>query len=223
MSTPFELREWDPLSGNSEDAALADRMKRQEIRNILRSYTGFFDLFSELLQNSLDSLDSRSDEEVSNYQPTIWVHIDIQGNSVSVTDNGTGLSLDRIRLFLQPNMSFKVKGTTRGEKGVGATYLAYGFNYLQIATRTPDFEYVGVLEKGREWVEDKDNIIVRPHIRPSQPSDPAFNSIDRGASFVIKLSGDKIRPKDLSVDWSFCSQTMGYYFTYKNSSWRYLS
>src|SRR5260370_24146235 len=133
-------------------------MKRQEIRNILRSYTGFYDLFSELIQNSLDSVDSRAAEETSSYRPTIWIHIDIRNQYVSVTDNGLGLSEDHLRLFLQPNMSFKKKGNTRGEKGVGATFLAYGFNYLQIATRTPDFSYVGVLENGRAWVEDKDKV-----------------------------------------------------------------
>jgi hypothetical protein len=191
--------EWDPLSQNTaEEAALADEMKRQEIRNILRSYTGFFDLFAELIQNSLDAVDTRASQDGPKYQPTLWVHIDIQNQLVSVTDNGVGLTRVQLQLFLQPSMSFKKTKATRGNKGVGATYLAYGFNYLQLSTKVPGFEYAGVLEDGREWVEDKTNAIIKPRIRPSSTAHSAFQIIDRGASFTVKLVGDKIRPKDLS-------------------------
>src|SRR5579859_7948543 len=98
MSLLADLKEWDPLSRASEDAALADEMKRQEIRNILRSYTGFYDLFSELIQNALDAIDMRDADQGSSYQPTIWIHIDIQSQCVSVTDNGIGLSFDHLPL-----------------------------------------------------------------------------------------------------------------------------
>ena len=57
MNVQADLVDWDPLSSFQADPGLFDEMKRQEIRNILRSYTGFFDLFSELIQNSLDALD----------------------------------------------------------------------------------------------------------------------------------------------------------------------
>jgi uncharacterized protein YllA (UPF0747 family) len=30
--------------------------QRREIKNILKSYTGYYDLFAELLQNALDAL-----------------------------------------------------------------------------------------------------------------------------------------------------------------------
>ena len=36
MSIFTELQEWDPLSDIPHDSALADEMKRQEIRDILR-------------------------------------------------------------------------------------------------------------------------------------------------------------------------------------------
>lgn len=193
------LQEWDPLSQTAAvEAALADEMRRQEIRNILRSYTGFYDLFAELIQNSLDALDTRASQEGSDYIPAIWLHIDMQTQSVTITDNGIGLSQDELRLFLQPSMSFKKGRNTRGNKGVGATYLAFGFNYLELATRSPGFEYRGVLEHGRDWVEDKYNKVIKPRIRATNASSNTFDSVDRGASFTIKLNGDKVRPKDLS-------------------------
>lgn len=198
MTIPQDLLEWDPLSEFSADPGLADEMKRQGIRNILRSYTGFFDLFSELIQNSLDAVDMRALIEGANYQPKIWILIDIKNQSVSVADNGIGLSEDQLKLFLQPSVSFKKTGTTRGEKGVGATYLAYGFNYMQIATKVPGFEYVGNLENGRNWVEDRRSAIIKPRIRPGIADHAAFHEIDRGTSFTVKLTGENIRPKDLA-------------------------
>ena len=168
-------------------------------------------------------MDMRSSEKNTSYQPQIWIHVDIRNQSVSVTDNGTGLSQDPLRLFLQPSMSFKKKGTTRGEKGVGATYLAYGFNYLQVATRTPNFEYIGVLENGREWVEDRDKTIVKPYMRPSEICDPAFDKIDRGASFVVKLTGSNIKTKRFILDRSCECGPMGCRTSRQNPARRYLS
>jgi hypothetical protein len=199
MNNPIDNLGWDPLARASvEELALADEMKRQEIRNILKSYTGAYDLFSELIQNALDAVDARTALNEPNFQPTIWMNIDVQHQSVSVADNGIGLTADQLRLFLQPNMSFKKTNQTRGNKGVGATYLAYGFNYLQVATRVPGFAYVGILENGREWVEDRSNAIVKPLIRQTASKAFAFDALDRGASFTSKLVGEKIRPKDLS-------------------------
>ena len=199
MESLTDLEEWDPLADdNTNQTVLLDEMKKKEIKNILRSYTGHYDLFAELIQNSLDALDMRSLIEGPHYEPQLWIHIDIQQQTVSVSDNGIGLSNDELHLFLKPNLSFKKGNNTRGNKGVGATYLAYGFNYLQIATRVPEFEYAGTMEQGREWIEDTTGYIPRPHIRPTQLDDPAFANVDRGASFTVKLFGNGIRPKDLS-------------------------
>ena len=195
-----DLQEWDPLSPTTAiEAALADEMQRQTIRNILGSYTGFFDLFSELIQNSLDACDMRAqNDEDSGYQPMVWIYIDIQQQEVSVADNGIGLSKEQLKLFLQPNMTFKRRKGTRGNKGVGATFLAYGFDYLLVATKVPGFEYAGVLENGRSWTEDVDNSIVKPRIRSVDFTDETFESLDRGTYFKVKLIGQNIRPKDLA-------------------------
>jgi hypothetical protein len=190
--------EWDPLlSISSDSSTFLEDVKRKEIRNIVRSYTGFYDLFAELVQNSLDAVDQRTQIEDSDYHPALWIHIDIPNQLVSVTDNGVGLSREQLPLFLQPNLTFKHGTDTRGNKGVGATFLAYGFNYIQIATKVPDFEYVGTMIDGRRWVEDRTASVARPVIRASSPDDPTFASIDRGASFTVKLIGENVKPKDL--------------------------
>lgn len=188
---------FDPLDAQSTAVTLvAAQAQKRQLENILSSYVGWFDPFSELIQNSLDSIEERSKIDNSNYIPSIWISIDIQNNTLCVTDNGLGLDESKFKQFLGPNISFKSKNT-RGHKGVGATYLAYGFNFIQISTKTSDFEWVGKMENARKWLNEtsaSDN----PKIVSDKtgPLDPNFNSIDKGVSIFLKF--DKTtHPKDL--------------------------
>ncbi len=191
----MKLENWDPLDTDLPPELVTSTIKRQ-IKNILKSYTGWFDPLSELIQNALDAVDIRKQKD-SKYIPAIWIKIDLKENTICVTDNGIGFSEDELKSFLAPNVSFK-KQDNRGNKGVGATYLGYGFNFLQIGTKTPDFSFVGTMKGGREWVQDDSGIKTRPKIKKSKEIDDAFNEIDQGSTFSLKLVGDFIRPKDLT-------------------------
>jgi len=191
----MELKNWDPLEEKLSPDLVSSTLKR-EIKNILKSYTGWFDLFSELIQNALDAVDNRKQKDTK-YTPAIWIKIDLKENTISVTDSGIGFSEDQFRSFLAPNVSFK-KQEDRGNKGVGATYLGYGFNFLQIGTKTPDFSFVGTIKEGREWVEDESGTKTRPKIQESEVIHEVFNIIDRGSTFSLKLAGDFVRPKNLN-------------------------
>jgi len=109
-----------------------------------------------------------------------------------------GLSQEQYKQFLAPSFSFK-SGATRGHKGVGATYLAYGFNSIQIATKTPDFSYVAKMEDARKWLSDPS-----PASNPllvcdnSGFSDPDFEKQDRGVSITLRF--DKTTTPG-SLDW----------------------
>jgi hypothetical protein len=188
---------WDPLSEEVDQEIYGATLKR-EIKNIIKSYTGLFDPLCELIQNALDALDERKRIE-KDYVPQLWIEINLRDNYVCVTDNGIGFTETQFRSHLRPNVSFK-GGGTRGDKGVGATYLAYGFNFLQVGTKTNEFSYVGDIKGGREWLEDEKNIKPRPTVRPSTPIHGAFGGIDRGATYCLKLTGDYIRPSNLT--WS---------------------
>jgi hypothetical protein len=188
---------WDPLSSETGiPAEIVGATLKREIKNIIKSYTGWFDPLSELIQNALDAVDKRKQDE-KEYQPQLWVEINLRDNYVCVTDNGIGFKEVEFRNFLKPNVSFK-GGGSRGDKGVGATYLAYGFNYLQFGTKTPDFTYIGELSGGREWIEDDRNVIPRPTVKFSRPISKAFEGIDRGSTFCLKFLGKNIRPQNLS-------------------------
>jgi hypothetical protein len=129
---------------------------------------------------------------------SVRIAIDIQNNLLSVTDNGVGFNEKEFKSFLAPNISFKEGGSTRGNKGVGATYIAYGFNFLQLGTKTPDFSFVGDLKNGRDWIDDPYNTFTRPVVNMSQAIDLNFEEVDRGATFTIKFGGENTRPKNLS-------------------------
>lgn len=194
-----DLKEWDPLTGSEKafSPEYVAQMKKIELRNILKSYTGFSDLFVELIQNALDAVDERLALGEKGYEPLIWILIDLSSNTVCVTDNGIGFGPDQFKFFLSPNITFKTGRNFRGSKGVGATYLAYGFNFLQLGTKIPEFVFVGNLERGRDWVDDEKSSVLRPKVKKAKPIHQAFNEIERGSTFCIKLVGENVRPRDL--------------------------
>ena len=155
-------------------------------------------LRSTIIQNALDALEARTIRD-GDFTPKLWIHIDLKQNTLSITDNGIGFSEDQFKSFLAPNVSFKKQGN-RGNKGVGASYLAYGFNFLQAGTRTPDYEFIGTFQNGRMWVEDESGTEPRPKVRQdNQALHSVFQQIDRGSTFTLKLIGEFIRPQRL--DW----------------------
>lgn len=179
-----------------EESLLRDRQKRN-IYSILHSYVGWYDPFSELIQNALDSVDKRSAIAGQPFKKRISIRIDAQNSSVTVSDNGIGIDEASFQQFLAPNVSFK-DATARGSKGVGATYLAYGFNYLRVDTRTKNFVARGEMEGGRNWLHDP-SAPQNPHVYPTEaPSlDPVFEDFESGASITVKFDA-KTRPSDLA-------------------------
>ena len=190
---------WDPLElQDSATIEIVAAAKKREIRNILKSYVGFYDPFCELIQNALDAVDQRRrNDPNAEFDKQLWIKIDLKENSLSVTDNGLGFTEEQFRMFLSPSISFKNTGDTRGNKGVGATYLGYGFNYLEMATKTIDHTLAALIQDGKKWVDDEQASVGRPIVKVASASHTAFNAIDHGSTFTLKFSGN-VRPSDLS-------------------------
>ncbi|WP_047514021.1 ATP-binding protein [Methylophilus sp. Q8] len=196
--TPF-----DPLEFKNTkvtDAALG-ALKR-EIENILSSYVGWYDPFCELIQNALDAVEAREVLEKSagtqsTYKPKIDIDINLDENSLTVTDNGIGLDKEKFEQFLAPNFSFK-SGNTRGHKGVGATYVAYGFNYMKISTKVPGFETSGRIIGALDWIKSKAQG-ANPKVEPDDAKhvNDAFDANDRGVSITVRFD-ENTHPKQLN-------------------------
>ncbi|HGM6996145.1 ATP-binding protein [Serratia marcescens] len=193
---------FDPLRAKHiADTEVASHALKREISNILSSYVGWYDPFCELIQNSLDSIDEKSNQEKilnAGYQPEISIIVDISKNSLTVSDNGIGLSEEKFTQFLAPCFSFKSGGKTRGHKGVGATYLAYGFNYIQICTKTDDYSAIGKMLDARHWLTD-DSPSGNPQIKPDSNgcNDSSFDTYKTGVSITVKFD-QSTHPKELS-------------------------
>lgn len=196
--TPFDPLEFKNTKVN--EAALG--ALRREITNILSSYVGWYDPFCELIQNALDAVEARNAAEVAagteaSYQPRISIRIDLDDNSLTVSDNGIGLDKEKFEQFLAPNFSFK-SGNTRGHKGVGATYVAYGFNYMRVTTKIPGFEASGRILNARKWLKDG-STDANPKVEPdaSPLADENFAQFDRGVSITVRFDSTT-HPRQLS-------------------------
>lgn len=193
-------KSWDPLvQGQQADTEIIAAAQKRYIRNILKSYVGMYDSFSELIQNAMDAVDKREySEDASGYEKRIWLNIDLVGNCFSIIDNGIGFNEKEFETFLAPNISFKDGEKTRGNKGVGATYIAYGFNHLEFATKSPNHSFSGEISGGRKWVDDDKGVVTRPVVNEHENDSEFFENIERGSYFKITFGGDNTRPKKLS-------------------------
>ena len=65
--------------------------------------------------------------------------------------------LDEVKYFLRPNVSFKTGTDLRGHKGVGATFLAYGYSSFSVQTKQGDFPHSWHSVWGQAVVRKHDN------------------------------------------------------------------
>lgn len=193
---------FDPLGPSHDEEGLAgivEAASRRIVHNILKSYTGYFDVFSELLQNSLDATQLKSRQYNRDYRPKIWINIDIQGRSIRIVDNGIGMNEKEFRFCLRPNVSFKKQADLRGHKGVGATFLAYGFSFIKLQSKKDGATISATLGQGRQWAEDTGGTIPRPKLQGTNFDVSELAGELSGTSIEITVGQSPgERPKDLS-------------------------
>jgi hypothetical protein len=205
MLAHVALDGFDPLGAHDasgDPAALTqvfEESRKRDIQNILKSYTGTFDLFSELLQNALDAVQARSWLNETGYKPHLWVYIDIPDRKVRVTDNGIGMNEEQFKYCLRPSVSFKTQAELRGHKGVGATFLAYGFSFIKLQSKQGASALAAILRQGRQWSEDSSRTIPRPKLEAVEFSAPEIAGENSGTSVEI-IIGQSVgeRPRDLT-------------------------
>lgn len=192
------IEAFDPLEESDYDVeGAALRAKKRMIKNVLNCYVGWYDPFCELIQNALDAVDKISG--IAGYEPQIQIIINLRDNCITVVDNGVGFSKEHFKSFLAPNYSFKDGDKNlRGRKGVGATYLAYAFNYLRVITKNDEFSAQFVMKNGRKWA-DSDELENRPRmVKDDDAIDNSFfENENHGTLMTIRCDGDSY-PADLS-------------------------
>jgi hypothetical protein len=186
---------FDPLKA-SPDAKSGEVAVRREVERIVASYSGWYDPFAELIDNALDAIEEAIARRGGGYRARIHILIDLAGNTLTVTDNGSGLTRRQFEAFIAPGVTFKPAGTRR-YKGAGMTYLAYGVNDFQVCTSSFDFAAVGRMMGGRNWLADGSGLVARPTLEPD-PRGPIDRSFS-GAGMSVTLGFDSnSHPADLS-------------------------
>ena len=194
----------DPLAADESQAGsiaevLEDASKRV-VYNILKSYTGYFDVFSELLQNSLDAVEQRKSKESAGYQPKIWINIDIPECRVRVVDNGIGMGEREFKYCLRPSVSFKQQADLRGHKGVGATFVAYGFGFLKLQSKQGSSKLAAILRQGRQWAEDNSKTIPRPKFEAVEFNVPELDAEPSGTGAEL-IVGQSVGERPRNLGW----------------------
>lgn len=200
---------YDPLESlGQSDTDLLQDVAHRNIVNILRSYTGFYDLFSETLQNGIDAIEAKyravSKGSGTSYDPRLWIVVNLKERAVRVTDNGIGMTEEQFKVCFAPNVSFKRGQNLRGQKGVGATFLAYGFSFVKLQTKQVSTTLAAVLRGGRQWAEDESGHIPRPKLEQVEFSVPEIQSDSTGSSIEIRI-GDALGEKPKQLDWQGAS------------------
>jgi Histidine kinase-, DNA gyrase B-, and HSP90-like ATPase len=197
------LNGYDPLDSlNTSDRLLAEATHRN-ILNILKSYTGFYDIFSEAIQNAVDGLEVKWRLAVDAgraYEPKLVIDIDLPGRSIRVIDNGVGMTESEFKLCFTPNVSFKRNLPLRGQKGVGATFLAYGFSFVHLASKRDGVELAAILRGGRLWVEDATGKVPRPRFEDADFDTPPLTHEESGTAIRIVL-GNAPGERPQKLDW----------------------
>ena len=80
------------------------------------------------------------------------------------------MSEEEAKLFVRPSFTLKSKKekNVKGYKGVGATFLAYGFNDFNFATKQNKKIVSGCIRSGKKWAYDNQNFYDRPRIEATK-------------------------------------------------------
>jgi hypothetical protein len=137
------------------DLASVENRLKSEIEEIIRAYRHSWDIYSELLQNSVDAINRRyrilNDpdfylyesyrqkfsglESNSAYVGHIQITINIPERTIEVMDNGVGILSEKLEDFLLPKGGDKPVTYEYGFKGYGLTFIAFISTEFRIMSR----------------------------------------------------------------------------------------
>ncbi len=174
---------------------------RRKAKEILRAYRHSWDIFSELIQNSVDAINRRyrilnePDFYLYNefrkhynvtaqpsYRGIIKIKIDVLNKVIQIEDNGVGIEAENLERFLLPEESGKVLGKEYGFKGYGLTFAAFISREFQIKSKffvssdTSEVNLNGLFD----WLVDPTNTAQFPDTPNSSINLPLTQSVIDG-------------------------------------------
>ena len=166
------------------------KIKKKSLKDIKDSYNNYWDILTEVIQNSVDAILRKNTKKGS-----IKITFNEHSKSITIYDDGIGISASRLPGLLTPFSTDKESECiSRGEKGVGLSFVIFETNYFKIKTSYADsnISTIGLIQNAKSWVESDDNqeIILNQTTKQEKFI---------GTEIVLKqLSSSKIF--DLSID-----------------------
>ena len=124
---------------------------RHEAINILDSYAHPWDILAESLQNAVDAIDERAKQDSASPN-IIRIEFDVKRRGISVTDSGTGMQPKIVEQVLTPHISNKRSSRSRGEKGIGLTFLVLSSNRFELETFDGKSTTALYVENAYDWL-----------------------------------------------------------------------
>lgn len=132
----------------------ADETIRSELIDLLDTYHHFWDVPAEVIQNSVDAVRTKNKSLKDKRRGLILIEVDATNRSITVEDNGVGISSDQLDQFLVPGGGSKRRNAeTIGEKGVGLTYCIFSSNNFELSSTVENGGIcTGKIANGYDWL-----------------------------------------------------------------------
>ncbi|QWH49274.1 ATP-binding protein [Bacillus mycoides] len=191
---------------------------RNSVKEIIGSYHHQFDHPYECIQNAVDICEKlfyslMQHSSSIDYVPTVRIIVNLKDNSLTVIDNGLGMSKEVIqRYFFTPYATIKsiidndASIRQRGEKGVGATFLSYGCNLIHVTSKSRVTGEItsGILENALDWCNKEIELIPMPVVKPHEPHQEIYN-VEHGTVIRIEFS-ENTNISNLKENGNNCNQ-----------------
>ena len=123
---------------HSHFAKVEEDERRSNIERIVTSYRHPWDIYAELLQNSIDAIFEAKQTlhpDRSDWKGKIEIVVDSERRCLKISDNGIGIPPERIAEVIVLGRSLKrenVQGSRYGFMGYGLTFVAFQTSYMKI-------------------------------------------------------------------------------------------
>jgi hypothetical protein len=196
------------------DITSVENRLKSEIEEIIRAYRHSWDIYSEILQNSVDAINRRyrilNDpdfylyesyrqqfselESNSAYVGRIQITVNTPERTIEVMDNGVGILPEKVEDFLLPKGGDKPVAYEYGFKGYGLTFVAFISTEFRIMSRpflpfgsdAHELHLNGLFD----WVADEKNTVSFPSSPIPDISITSDLPIEWNTAVKVKLAED---------------------------------
>lgn len=128
------------------------KIMRHSIKGIESSYSNYWDVLAELLQNSVVAVNKTDRKGI------IEITIDCRNSSIEVKDNGCGIDGAVLGDLLKPFSTNKdADPDSIGEKGVGLKFAYFQSNKFTITTFYNGIMSTGIIKDARVWKNSEED------------------------------------------------------------------